>query len=399
MILAVMSLRQWIDANEILNREAQTWDIKALRQALNVLELTQIQILLLASDADDMQQFLTWAGTTIKDILFVKPVEKDSEEAYTEALRQAYRQLSPPSIVSFSPYVQQIDEFTHLSFSNPGIMFQHYHAWVDSYLPIHPPQKTIVMCVGEVVKQDRNAAAAALVSILKNKYPDKNQSVVISAMFSLLLEQERGPEGYIYLFKMGFMKESIFDQLMIDYFIKKLDITLTIEEFNQIWQATNPSFPDIQPWLTQIDVQKMRRNGYRFEFMTYSNPKDMRHLLEELQKYDQAYVLAQGDLIGFAGLPLACSFVKQKSTEEMLRDLINETSYSQSYQLAESPKKQSKNPIYYVSSEPLMTEHLEAISQIPNVTVLLGWDGSPIYEWVENSLSNSLDNSNATALV
>ena len=388
MILAVMSLRQWMEANKILNVETQTLDYDALRAALDVLEITQIQILLLASNADDMQQFLTFAGSSISNILYVKPVADDSEETYTEAVRQAHRQLAPRSVVSFSPYLQQIPEFTHLSFANPGQSFQYYFQWVDSYLPVHPTQKTIVMAVGEVVRQDRSAAAPVLSDILAIKNIGADISDLVAKMFSLILEQEHGPEGYIYQFKMGFMAEEIFDQRMIDSFAEKLGIQLSIEEFNQIWQATNPTFSEIQPLLSQIDAQELQRNGYSMVFLAYTNRKDMRRLHEELQQHDQAYVSVNGDLIGFAGVPLACSFMKQNSTLEMLQEVTTENSYPQSYQLAESPKKMPQRPIYWVSSELTLTEKLAAINAMPNVSVCLGWDGSSLHEWIEQNSAN-----------
>lgn len=383
MILALMSLQQWIDANRLWNEETQSFDADALSEALAVIEITEVKTLVLASDADLMQKFLTFSGTSINNILYVKPVPNDSEEAYTEAVRQTYRQLAPRSIVSFNSNLQRIDEFTNFSFCNSGEAFKHYHAWVDSYAPVHPSKNTIVMPIGEIVKQNRRAAAEVLLPIIANRYPDMDKGAVIRDVFAALIAHEQAPDGYIYKFKMGFMEESFFDKCMIEYFSTKFSISLTIDEFNQIWQATNPNFADIQPLLEQINARELRYAGYRFEFVAYTNPKDMRHLLQELIQNNQAYILDNGQLMGFAGLPLSCSFIKQNTVKEMIQNLIEEKSYSQTFQLAESPQKLPKHNIYYVTSANDMNENLEAISQMPRVTVLLGWDGSPVHEWVD----------------
>lgn len=384
MILALMSLQQWIDANRLWNEETQTFDATALREALEVIAITEVKTLVLASDADLMQQFLTFAGTCINDILYVKPVPNDSEEAYTEAVRQTYRQLTPRSMVSFNSNLQRIDEFANFSFCNSGEAFKHYHAWVDSYAPVHPSKHTVVMPIGEIVKQNRPAAANVLLPIITARYPQMDKNTVISAVFTAIMDQERGPEGYIYKFKMGFMEESFFDQCMIEYFSAQLGISITIDEFNQIWQATNPNFADIQPLLDQVNARELRCAGYRFEFVAYTNRKDMRHLLEELIQNNQAYVLDNDQLMGFAGLPLSCGFIKQNTVQDMIQNLIEEKSYTQTFQLAESPKKLPKHNIYYVTSAKDMNEDLEAIGQMPGVTVLLGWDGSPVHKWVAN---------------
>lgn len=383
MILAVMSLRQWIEANNLWDEETQTFNENLLREALIVLEITQVKILLLASNQEEMQQFLTVSGTVPGETVYVKPVANDTEQSYVDAVRQAYRQLTPRAVVSFIPNLQRIEEFSNFSFCNSGQSYQHYHAWVDSYAPVHPSKNIIVMPVGEIVKQNRAALASVLLPILEKRCPDMEKNDALRLVFKIITEHEQGPEGYIYKFKMGFMEESVFDQCMIDAFSAS-GIPIIVEEFNRIWQATNPDFSSIKPWLDKIDARELRRAGYRFEAVGYTNPKDMHHLLDELRHHDQAYVLENGQLMGFAGLPLSCSYIKQNTVLEMIADLLNERSYSQTFQLAESPKKIPSQPIYYVTSATEMNENLAAIAGMQGVNVLLGWDGSPVHEWVTN---------------
>lgn len=390
MILAVMSLQQWIDANHLMDDATQTLQIDALHSALTTLQTTQIRILLLCSDEALFRQFMAFISSqitlreTAETTLLPRQILDDTQDSYVEAIRAIHRQdLDARSVVSFISSVQLIDEFTNLSYHNPGQHFQHYHAWVESYLPIFPKKHTIVMFAGEVVPQDRAKAINVFLPIAEQqKRPNSNLHSLLVKMQQLFVEQEIGPHGHIYQFKMGMIEESIFDTKMIDCIKIQLEINLTGDQFNQIWQATNPDFSEIETGLRQVGAQKLRRNGYDLEFVSYTNPKDMARLANELKQHDQAYVLAKGQLIGLGGVRLSCSFLEQKTQLEMIQDIVSHTSYAHSMWLVQSPHKSRAQSVYFVTSAPTLPESVKAINEMPNAHVLLGWDGSPLDEWI-----------------
>lgn len=390
MILAVMSLQQWIDANHLMDDATQTLQFDALHSALSLLQTTQICILLLCSDSALFRQFMAFIGSqstlrqAAETTLLPRQILDNTQDWYVEAIRAIHRQdLDARSVVSFISSVQQIDEFTHLSYHNPGQYFQHYHAWVDSYLPIFPKKCTIVMFAGEVVPQDRAKAINVFLPIAEQqKKPNSNLHILIVQMQSLFALQEIAPHGHVHQFKMGFIDDSTFDTRMIACIKEQLGIDLSISQFNQIWQAANPDFSEIETGLRQVDAEKLRRNGYDLEFVSYTNPKDMARLADELKQHDQAYVLAKGQLIGLAGLRLSCSFLEQKTQLEMIQDIVSHTSYAHSMQLVHSSHKSRAQSVYFVTSAPTLPESLKALNDMPNVHVLLGWDGSPLDEWI-----------------
>ena len=107
-------------------------------------------------------------------------------------------------------------------------------------------------------------------------------------------------------------------------------------------------------------------------------------MLHELQRFDQDYVVVNGDLVGFAGLRLSCSYIQQKSIVEMLAGLIASESYPESFLVAQTPQKSSvSHNLYFVSSRVASDPELDAIAALPGVTLLLGWDGSPVQDWVD----------------
>lgn len=399
MILAVMSLQQWMSAHAV-TEEGAGLSFEAMLAALNQIQHTQIKVLLLATKEDEPEKFIELAsiyhGITNLDVegrvsdtlLFIMQVADETEEDYIDAVRRAYPRIAsveaPRAIVSFTSLMQKIDEFTNFSFHNPGLDARHYHAWVASYVPIRPTQNTIVMSLGDVVQQDHRKAVAALVTLVSQQNVSADMAEIVPQIARLLTEQEEAPNGYIYQLKMRTMEESVFDERMVALIKQDMNVTLTVDEFNQIWQTSNPDFGRVSSILSKFDAQAIHRARYDFEFVSFTNPKDMHHWLKELQRHDQDYVVVNGELVGFAGLRLSCSYIEQKSTLEMIKAVVAAETYPESFLAAKTPQKsRDSHHVYFVSARKDSNPELDIIGELPGVTVLLGWDGSPVQAWVE----------------
>ena len=406
MILAVMSLQQWMDIHTVNYGGVRRLSYNSLRASLGHLQMTDIRLLLIVCDWKLVEKYDHFLNIIPSDfgvadeLLLIRSVSEESKEAYTEALRRVFRMdikshsatqikmlESTETIVSFTPHLQKIDEFSNLSFYNPGTKFQHYRAWVASHVPIFPSQHTIVMSLGNVIKQDKQKIISLLTPIVLRRLPDADLAKIIAKLSQLIAEQEVGPDGYIYQLQMSFLEESLFDEKMITRIQERIGLHLSSEEFNQIWQITNPSFERFKPLLERVNARAMRRAQYGLECISLTNIKDIRHLIKELRAHDCAFEIKNDQLVGFAGIPLTCSFVDQKTTVDMLRDIVKKVSIVPSFLSAHTSGQAPVHPVYFVSSETNMSENLTAISQISGVTLLLGWDGSPLQEWVNEKLA------------
>jgi hypothetical protein len=386
MILAVMTLEQWIEANNLHAHETLEQRQQALSAALERLQTTDTQHLLLVQDSESLAEFMTYAQQHVsvvgRDDFDPKAhliVSERFDLNEGEQIREAHRHISPKSIVSFVHAVQHIDEFDNLSFYNPGEDFQHYHAWVQANLPIHPSRRMMVMAVGEIVQQDLGKMADALLPILEKKDLQTQHATILAKLGALIARQEAGPDGVIYNLKMGKVETKYFDMQMVTMIHQEVGLQVTLDEFEAVWQATNPAYSQIEEKLQGVDAQAIRAAGYDFELIGYTNEKDMSHLLKELQKHDAAYHVAKGQLIGFAGLRLACSYVEQKSVQEMLNDLMSRVTYPASYLMSQTPQKTRSQPVYYVSSK-------SQVDNKPGMTNLIGWNGSSVQIWANEQI-------------
>ncbi|HVT62345.1 MAG TPA: hypothetical protein VHD33_02510, partial [Legionellaceae bacterium] len=282
---------------------------------------------------------------------------------HQETVREAARYISMPmsrDIISFIDTVQTMEELPNLRYHNPGKEMQHYFAFLSSQLPIYPIRQTLLMCLGDVVQQDRSKMLPELRKIF---HPTQ-----IAQLLGFISAQE-AKDGLIYRFKMGIMDEETFDIQMIEAIAKLTQVTLSEETFNTIWQTMNPSFGEISQALKNLDAEKLREKGYELKFISYTNPKDIKRLREELHRHDQPYVMAHGHLIGFAGFDLTCSYVEQKSTLELIQDFLPKKPLSSAFTYG---NQASPKPIF-ISLAPAEHSDLRAIEALDGVIVQRGF--------------------------
>lgn len=385
--LAIMSLEQFIQAHSLKDPETDQFKFGALRIALQNLALADIQILVISENPQLLQTFIVYAKQSIS-VLNTENFDSNASILASVSItdpvmlvREAHRHIAPTIAVSFFDSLQQIDEFEHLNFHNPGRLFQHYHAWIESQVPIHPCRRKLLMSVGELVPQDQSKIVEALSLVYQRVKTSNSISLraLIAKIGALIAEQETEPNGHIYRLKMGFLEENLFDARMIESLREQTGIVFTTEEFNQIWQATNPDYAQIQERLARVNMKLLREHGFDFECVGFTNIKDMRHLLEELQAHDAAYVLAKGQLVGFAGLRLSCSFIEQKTRVEMLADAVKYAGYGRSFLDMQSSAQARTPATFFVSSGSDLSE----IQAVKGMNALPNWDGSPLHIWAE----------------
>lgn len=295
---------------------------------------------------------------------------------HPDTLRQALRHFPlEGEIISCLNTIQRMDDIPDLCYHNPGKQMQHVHAlMIEAHLPIYPVRQKWVMSLGDIVTQDRRKAMRLLFPLLQEHNIPK---------FLAFLNQQEEQGGLIHQFKMGFMDESTFDAKMLDGIQEKTGLSLSVEQFNEIWQSMNPSFQEVASTLEVLNANELRKQGHELKIISYTNCKDIRHWQQELYENDQAYALHNGHLVGFAGFELACSYVEHKSKPELVEDCMIRAHHSHRFAYASAHAAPS---VIYVTSSAAMDSELQKIADIPGVEVQTNWDKStPLCGWLASS--------------
>ncbi|PJD93417.1 MAG: hypothetical protein CK424_02510 [Legionella sp.] len=249
----------------------------------------------------------------------------------------------------------------NLSYHNPGKTMQHAHALIQSLKPIHPAKQKLVMSLGEIVRQDRRKAMALFLPLI----PEER----ISALMLFLKDAEH---SWIKSFKEGAMTEEAFDAQMIADIKDCTGVELSVETFNSIWAAMNPSFEEVVATLMTLNVDELRQQGYELKIVSYTNLKDIRHWQQELEKNDQAYVLHKGHLVGFSGFELVCSYQVKQNKHQLFRSCVEKRPHSPTFSFASTD---GASPVWYITSAPSTHSDVCDINAIEGIEVKADWDG------------------------
>ena len=124
-------------------------------------------------------------------------------------------------------------------------------------------------------------------------------------------------------FKLGKIKESDFDEQMISALEQATGIKLTVDEFNAAWNAMLPDFAQFASLLNEaIDFNNL--TGQKIIFISFTNPKDIRHLVEQF-KANSIVCKLDGELLTeIAGIRLLTTYATQKSKAELIETALKE---------------------------------------------------------------------------
>jgi hypothetical protein len=131
-------------------------------------------------------------------------------------------------------------------------------------------------------------------------------------------------------FRLGFKRE---EEIIIEMISKVRESTgkqLTINEFNMAWNAMNPAFSEFASVLSEVVSE--HHDDHKMVFVSYTNPKDMRHLTAELDSNSVPYTReeASGEINSICGIPLYLTYLAKKSKAELILQIIHQQKTSRS---------------------------------------------------------------------
>jgi glycerophosphoryl diester phosphodiesterase len=174
-----------------------------------------------------------------------------------------------------------------------------------------------IISLGEIVVIDIIKTIQAFTGLIAKKKQAANP-VEIGKVMGLFLQQNMKS---INDFKLGSLNEIDFTQQMIDSLKKATDVELTVSEFDQAWNAMNPKLEQFEPLLKQtIEYNNLPKQ--QVIFISFTNPKDIKHLKSELEKSNIGYKIDNDQLVELGGIQLYTTYSSKKTKAELIETTI-----------------------------------------------------------------------------
>lgn len=178
-----------------------------------------------------------------------------------------------------------------------------------------------IISLGEIVTLDIMKTIQAFTALIAEKLKQVNQPVnshEIGKSIGLVLQSST---KIIDDFKLGALNENDFTEKMINVFEKETTITLTTQEFDHAWNAMNPKFQQFEAFLKQA-VEYNSQPNQKVVFISFTNPKDIRSLVNELKNNEQSYQVDDDQLVEICGIPLHTTYANQQTKAELIETTI-----------------------------------------------------------------------------
>ncbi|MBX3709538.1 MAG: hypothetical protein KIT56_10090 [Gammaproteobacteria bacterium] len=170
-----------------------------------------------------------------------------------------------------------------------------------------------IISLGEIVTPDVMKTIQAFTALIAKKKQTANP-VDIGKSIGLVLQQKM---KLINDFKLGAVNETDFTQQMIGYLENATGIQLTTEEFDQAWNTMNPKFEQFESLLKQA-IEYNNHPSQRVIFISYTNPKDIKCLINELERNKQNYKVDNGQLVEISGIQLYTTYAAKQTKAELI---------------------------------------------------------------------------------
>lgn len=216
-------------------------------------------------------------------------------------------------------------------------------------------KQIIIISLGTLIKQNLQDALAAFAALIAEKKPSEDLSGV-HATIGMVLHKSM---NRINQMKLGEIDENEFTEDMINELETATGIKLTAEEFDSAWNAMNPTFADFADLLDQA-VEYNRQPDQQIIFISFTNPKDMKHLTKELEANLCPYRELDEQLFEIGGISLYTTYSHKKTGPDLFQSIIADlkdvpslpTALLANSMLGRKPARESKLPIiYYVTTE------------------------------------------------
>lgn len=165
---------------------------------------------------------------------------------------------------------------------------------------------TFILSLGEIVTPSLELMQKKLIEILLINHAEWKLEQARECIKSIL----PGLQSSINHFKLGLQSEADFDETICKAF------SISSSQLNVVWDAMNPSYEQFKDKLEDAAKHKL-------VFISFSNPKDMRHLREQLLQ-NKVPIKLDGDglLIEISGIPIYWTYAMKLSKDKLIEYVI-----------------------------------------------------------------------------
>lgn len=177
--------------------------------------------------------------------------------------------------------------------------------------------KVRIISLGEIITQNQMKTLVAFATLIN---PENPKSVMMQ--LGKILQDADTQKG-LDKFKLGLKTEEEFTSDMILKIKEATGAELTRENFDKAWNAMNPNFSEFFPLLSEVFHE--HHDDQKMIFISYTNPKDMRHLIKQLDEHKVIYTCdASGNINSIQGVSLYLTYVEKKSKADLILEVIQQ---------------------------------------------------------------------------
>ena len=176
-----------------------------------------------------------------------------------------------------------------------------------------------IVNLGDIVTPNIMRAIGTFTTLIASKKSSSNPAEVGRTIGGVLQANMK----LINDFKLGTIIESAFNEEMLSALEKATGVKLNTDEFDSAWNTMNPVFAQFQALLNEA-IAFNSQSGQKIIFISFTNPKDIRHLIGQLIINSISYKTDGMQLTEIAGIKLLTTYAAQKSKAELIVSAIKE---------------------------------------------------------------------------
>lgn len=178
-----------------------------------------------------------------------------------------------------------------------------------------------IMNLGDIVTIDIRKVIQAFTSVIASKISSVNSEEIGKAVAGVLHKNMDKLND----FKHGVMNENDFTGYMISQLEAATSVRLTNKEFDDAWNSMNPKFQQFKDELLAVAAFN-RIPGHRVIFISATNPKDIRHLVSELESNKIDYKVVDECLVEIDGIKLHTTYAARQTKAQLIEHVIKSQS-------------------------------------------------------------------------
>jgi len=178
-------------------------------------------------------------------------------------------------------------------------------------------KKIRIISLGEIVSPNLLSGLTKLTETIAKK-----SGIAIVQIASQMHTCVQDNFNLIEAFKTEKLSEPEFNKLFIDALKNETGVRLSVDELDSAWDSMNPQFFEFKHTLEQIIACNREKNP-EIVLISDTNPKDIRHLIRELQANNIPFGTdAYGHLNEISGMTIHTTYTRQLTKADLLKDVI-----------------------------------------------------------------------------